>query len=112
MEQKLESLSDADRRKQRELLSKPIVDGYYARLETIFRPAGKLKKAVTYSLNQREYLCAFLDHGENEISNNLVENAIPPLWLAGRTSCSATPRSALMPALRSSHCWRPPRLMC
>ena len=79
VEQKLEFLSDADRRKQRELLSKPIVDGYYAWLETIFRPAGKLKKAVTYSLNQREYLCAFLDHGEIEISNNQVENAIRPI---------------------------------
>ena len=64
-----------------------------------------------YALNRREFLCAFLDHGEIEISNNLVENAIPPLWLAGRTSCSATPRPALMPALRSSPCWRPPRLM-
>ena len=76
VEQKLESLPDADRRKQRQLLSKPIVDDYYAWLETIFRPAGKLKKAVTYSLNQREYLCAFLDHGEIEISNNQVENAM------------------------------------
>ncbi|MBR6861975.1 MAG: transposase, partial [Acidaminococcaceae bacterium] len=76
VEQTLDSLPDADRRKQRQILSKPIVDEYYAWLGTIFRPAGKLKKAVTYSLNQREYLCAFLDHGEIEISNNQVENAI------------------------------------
>ena len=27
-------------------------------------------------VNQREFLCAFLDHGEIEISNNQVENAI------------------------------------
>ena len=38
-----------------------------------------MSKAVTYSLNQREYLCAFLDHGEIEISNNQVENAIRPI---------------------------------
>ena len=95
VEQKLASLPDEDRRKQRQLLSKPIVDEYYAWLETIFRPAGKLKKAVTYSLNQREYLCAFLDHGEIEISNNQVENAIRPIvvgrknWLFCDTQAGA-----------------------
>lgn len=31
---------------------------------------------MTYALNQKEYLCTFLDHGEVEISNNQVENAI------------------------------------
>ena len=30
-------------------------------------------------MNQRPYLCAFLDHGEIEISNNQVENAIRPI---------------------------------
>ena len=79
IEQKLEKLSDAERLEQRRLLSRPVVDEYYSWLENIFKPAGKLKKAITYSLNQREYLCAFLDHGEIEISNNQVENAIRPI---------------------------------
>ena len=74
---------------------KPIVEEYYAWLESIFRPAGKLKKAIVYSLNQREYLCAFLDHGEIEISNNQVENAIRPIvvgrknWLFCDTQAGA-----------------------
>ena len=46
-------------------------------------PSGKLKDAVTYALNQKEYLCTFLDHGEVEISNNQVENAIRP-FVVGR----------------------------
>ena len=54
-------------------------DAYYVWLDTIFKPTGKLKKAITYSLNQREFLCAFLDHSEIEISNNQVENAIHPI---------------------------------
>ena len=62
---------------------RPIVEEYYTWLQSIFKPAGKLKKAITYSLNQREYLCAFLDYGEIEISNNQVENAIRPA-LVGR----------------------------
>ena len=95
VEKKLEGLPDAERRERRQLLSKPIVDAYYAWLETIFKPAGKLKKAITYSLNQREYLSAFLDHGEIEISNNQVENAIRPIvvgrknWLFCDTQAGA-----------------------
>lgn len=71
------------------------MDAYYTWLETIFRPSGKLKKAITCSLNQREYLCAFLDHGEIEISNNQVENAIRPIvvgrknWLFCDTQAGA-----------------------
>ena len=70
VEQKLEKLSDRERLEQRRLLSRSIVEEYYTWLQSIFKPAGKLKKAITYSLNQREYLCTFLDHGEIEISNN------------------------------------------
>ena len=40
----LEGRSDEKRRDQRRLLSKPIVDAYYVWLDTIFKPAGKLKK--------------------------------------------------------------------
>lgn len=53
------------------LLSKAIeLQELYTWLETIFKPAGNLKKAITYSLNQREFLYAFLDHGEIDISSN------------------------------------------
>ena len=95
IEQKLEKLSDRERLEQRRLLSRPIVEEYYTWLQSIFKPAGKLKKAITYSLNQREYLCAFLDHGEIEISNNQVENAIRPIvvgrknWLFCDTQAGA-----------------------
>ena len=95
VEKKLEGLPDAERRERRQLLSKPIVDAYYAWLDTIFKPAGKLKKAIMYSLNQREFLCEFLNHGEIEISNNQVENAIRPIvvgrknWLFCDTQAGA-----------------------
>ena len=54
---------------------KPIIDDYYTWIETIFMPSGKLKEAVTYAVNQKEFLCTFLYHGEVEASNNQVENA-------------------------------------
>ena len=95
VEQKLEKLSDRERLEQRRLLSRPIVEEYYTWLQSIFKPAGKLKKAIVYSLNQKEYLCAFLNHGEIEISNNQVENAIRPIvvgrknWLFCDTQAGA-----------------------
>ena len=79
LEREYKELSDEERLKQRRIQSKPIVDDYYSWLETIFHPAGKLKDAVRYAVKQRPHLCAFLDHGEIEISNNQVENAIRPI---------------------------------
>jgi len=75
VERKLEDLPDAERAVKRQELIKPIIDEYYAWIETIFKPSGKLKDAVTYAVNQKEFLCTFLYHGEVEASNNQVENA-------------------------------------
>ncbi len=95
LEREFEQLPDEARRAERQLRSKHVVDEYYAWLETIFRPTGKLKDAVRYAVNQRPYLCTFLDHGEIEISNNQVENAIRPIvvgrknWLFCDTQAGA-----------------------
>ena len=95
LERKLEGLDDAERQAQRHEKALPIIEEYYAWIETITCPTGKLKDAVTYALNQKEYLCAFLDHGEIEISNNQVENAIRPVvmgrkgWLFSDTTDGA-----------------------
>ena len=95
LERKLEGLDDAERQAQRQEKALPIIKEYYAWIETITCPTGKLKDAVTYALNQKEYLCAFLDHGEIEISNNQVENAIRPVvmgrkgWLFSDTTDGA-----------------------
>lgn len=83
LERKLEELNDAERQEQRRKKAAPIIEEYYAWIGTITRPTGKLKEAVNYALNQKEYLCAFLEHGEIEISNNQVENAIRP-FVVGR----------------------------
>lgn len=80
-EQRMEDMSAEERQRQRQILCTPILNEYWAWLNTIPDPSGKLKDAVNYSLGQREYLCAFLSHGEIEISNNQVENAIRPFVL-------------------------------
>lgn len=103
IEHELESLVDEERQQERQRRSKPIVEAYYAWLETLFQSSGKLKQAVSYAINQREFLCAFLEHGEIEISNNQVENAIRPL-VVGRKNWlfSDTPEGAEASAITYS----------
>jgi len=61
-----------------------LLDAYWAWLDTVNAESGsKLAAAVTYSKNQRENLCRFLDHIEVDLSNNLAENAIRP-FVVGR----------------------------
>lgn len=103
IERELEKLSSEDWRLQRQFRSKPIVEEYYAWLDTLFQPSGKLKQAVTYAVKQKPYLCAFLEHGEIEISDNQVENAIRPL-VVGRKNWlfSDTPQGAEATAIAFS----------
>lgn len=99
-ERDMEHLSTEERQRQRKKISDPLLTEYWAWLDTICKPAGKLKDAVTYSRNQKEYLCTFLAHGEIEISNNQVENAIRP-FVVGRKGWlfSDTPQGAQASAI-------------
>ena len=83
LEHQFEKLSAEERLVQRKEKSAPVLEAYWTWLNTISRPTGKLKDAVTYAQNQKAHLCAFLKHGEIEISNNQVENAIRP-FVIGR----------------------------
>ena len=83
LERQFEQLTAEERLMQRREKSAPILEAYWTWLNTISRPTGKLKDAITYAQNQKAHLCAFLAHGEIEISNNQVENAIRP-FVVGR----------------------------
>ena len=83
LERQFEELTAEERLIQRKEKSGPILEAYWTWLNTIPRPTGKLKDAVTYAQNQKAHLSAFLEHGEIEISNNQVENAIRP-FVVGR----------------------------
>ena len=73
LERQFEGLTAEERLIQRKEKSGPILEAYWTWLNTIARPTGKLKDAVTYAQNQKAHLSAFLEHGEIEISNNQVE---------------------------------------
>lgn len=51
------------------------------RLQSRFLPQSLMGQAISYALNQWSALESYLDHGQAEIDNNLVENAIRPTAL-------------------------------
>lgn len=48
------------------------------KLQSRYLPRSAMGEAISYALNQWEAVSRFLDHGEVEIDDNLVENAIRP----------------------------------
>lgn len=48
-ERRIEHLPDSERQEARQQICRPIVEEYYEWLETLYRPDGNLKKAVTYA---------------------------------------------------------------
>ena len=78
LERELENLTDEERQIQRQKQAKPILDAYWIWVDTIRLPSGKLKDAVTYALDQKECLYAFLEQGEVEIRSNHLEHSISP----------------------------------
>ena len=95
LEREFENLTPDERKQQRQLKSKPIVEEYFQKLNKIQSPSGNLKKACTYATNQKEPLCTFLNDGNIEISNNAVERAVRQVvigrknWMFSDTQDSA-----------------------
>ena len=96
LEKKFAGMNSQNRKFARQAEAEPLLDAYWLWLKTLDpMPGSKLEEAVTYANNQREFLCAFLQHGEVEISNNPAENAIRP-FVVGRKNWlfSDTPKGA------------------
>ena len=67
LEHQFEKLSAEERLVQRKEKSAPVLEADWTWLNTISRPTGKLKDAVTYAQNQKAHLCAFLEFGKTLI---------------------------------------------
>ena len=89
-------LSPEDRRGQRDLLSKPLIENFYTWVESLYAlPKTPLGRAVTYAQSQRKYLERYMLDGRLEISNNRAERSIKP-FVIGRKNWlfSNTPNGA------------------
>ncbi len=96
IEGEMKKLSPDEKQKQRLEQIKPVLDGFYAWLET-FTPSGKtkLEAAVQYVLNEKKYLYAFLEDPNIPVDNNTAERAVKP-FVIGRKNWlfSASPKGA------------------
>jgi transposase len=94
-------LSPEDRFKERERLSKPLIEEFYAWLGSLREPPKSLMgKAIYYAETQRKYLERYLLDGRLEISNNRAERTIRP-FVMGRKNWlfSNTPNGARASAI-------------
>ena len=59
---------------------KPVIEGFLSWIKQVTPGSnGKLKKAITYILNQQDDLMTYLEDGRCSLSNNLSENSIRPI---------------------------------
>lgn len=78
-EKKLSELSSEERRVQRQLVVKPLVDALFVYLkqnQNRISKSNKMYEAFTYTLNQERYLRVFLEDGDVPMDNNASERAI------------------------------------
>src|SRR5580704_7677970 len=78
---RLSRAGPALRQAHRRAHSRMVVERCHRALHLLrprYLPQSPMGQAITYALNQWTTLSRFLDHGEVEIDNNLVENAIRP----------------------------------
>lgn len=103
IEEEIKNLTPEEKYKVRLERSKPLLDAYFAWVETTAKtalPKSALGLAVNYSLNQKEKLGKYLEDGRLEISNNAGERAIRPFVIGrGNWLFCNTPRGATASAM-------------
>ena len=98
-EAELKSLDARERLKRRQSDVKPLVNEFYSLIESfdLSDPllSDKFKDAITYSINQKERLCRFLEDGMIPCDNGFAENCLR-LYAQGRRNWlfSNTPKGA------------------
>jgi transposase len=78
---RLSRAGPALRQAHRRAHSRMVVERCHRALHALrprYLPQSPMGQAISYALNQGPTLARFLDHGEVEIDNNIVENAIRP----------------------------------
>ena len=110
LERQWEDISPEERLQKRQELLKPVLDGFFAWIESMEAVGGtKLAKALQYAKNEKKYLYTFLEHPDVPIDNNRAENAIRPFcigrknWLFS-TSPKGAEASAVIYSIAASAC--------
>ena len=80
LDNQLAALEPDDRKKQRQITVKPLVEAFFAWVKEIQSsnrlPKGKTLEGINYCINQEEALKVFLNDGEVPLDNNVTEGAL------------------------------------
>lgn len=98
IESKLEGLSSEERKEQRLLQEKPVLDAFWLWVDTETGktlPKSRIGEAFRYAANQKEGLMTYLENGDCALSNNLAENSIRPFTIGRKNWLfSGSPKGA------------------
>ena len=106
IERECEGISFDERKRTREILSKPIMDAFFqwadeSRGSIFATPRSVTGKALAYALGERKYLENVLLDGRLELSNNRAERSIRPFtvgrknWIFSNTERGANASSII-----------------
>ena len=99
IEGRLKNLGAEDRLSRRQAEVKPVVEEFYRFIESLDTSdptmSERMKDAISYSLNQKEMVCRFLEDGRVPCDNGFAENSIR-IYAQGRRNWlfANTPRGA------------------
>jgi len=100
LERQWKPLPHEERKEKRLEQSIPVLNAFFAWAENVNTNQVPLKKAIKYTLNQKEYFMNFLLDGRIPLTNNRSENSIRPVAVARKNFLfSDTPRGAEANAL-------------
>lgn len=112
IERQIASLSTAEKKERRQKDSKQILEDFFDWVNLTLNEKivinAKLKKALTYTLNQKKELSEFLNDGRIPLTNNLVERAIRPFaihrknWLFADSEAGANANAVIYSLIESA----------
>ncbi|RYD01531.1 hypothetical protein N752_29970 [Desulforamulus aquiferis] len=91
LERKWKELSPTERKKNRLIYSVPVLEAFFAWVETTRTQQENLKKALNYTLNHKRYFTNFLLDGRIPLSDNLSEIAVKPVAITRKNSLFSDP---------------------
>lgn len=78
-----------EKRAQRQLKLRPLLDKFYSFISEIKNPIGRLRVAIENALNQQQRVYRIFEDGQIPLSNNPIEQMIRPTTLIRKNSLFA-----------------------
>lgn len=95
-------------KEEKEQLIEEFKNSWISQIESKILPKSLMGKAITYAINQKEYLENFLKDARIQLSNNLAEQSVKPFvigrsnWLFANTPNGANASTLIYSIIQSA----------